>query len=55
MISLRDAWGFPSESTSWSSHRGQKKTSPRAMVLAGRSGPNERAARMLELAAADIG
>jgi hypothetical protein len=55
MISLRDAWGAERIDILVIPPEAEKDLAAAAMVLASRSGPNERAARMLELAAADIG
>jgi hypothetical protein len=55
MISLRDAWGAERIDILVIPPEAEEGLAAAAMVLASRSGPNERAARMLELAAADIG
>jgi hypothetical protein len=55
MISLRDAWASERIDILVIPPEAEEDLAAAAMVLASRSGPNERAARMLELAAADIG
>jgi len=55
MISLRDAWGAERIDILVVPPEAEEEFAAAAMVLASRSGPNERAARMLDLAAADIG
>jgi uncharacterized protein DUF5994 len=55
MISLRDASGAERVDILVIPPEAEEDLAAAAMVLASRSGPNERAARMLELAAADIG
>jgi hypothetical protein len=55
MISLRDAWGAERVDILVIPPEGEEELAAAAVALASRSGPNERAARMLELAAADIG
>jgi hypothetical protein len=53
MISLRDAWGAERIDILVIPPDAKPDVAAAAMVRASRSGPNERAARMLELAAAD--
>jgi Family of unknown function (DUF5994) len=55
MISLRDAWGAERIDILVIAPEAEEDLAAAAMVLASRNGPNERAARMLELAAADLG
>jgi hypothetical protein len=55
MISLRDARGAERIDILVIPPEAEEEFAAAAMVLASRSGPNERAARVLELAAADIG
>ena len=55
MISLRDAWGAERIDILVIPPEAEPALAAAAMVLASRSGPNERAAPMLELAAADAG
>ena len=53
MISLRDAWGAERIDIMVIPPDAEPDVAAAAMARASRSGPNERAARMLELAAAD--
>jgi hypothetical protein len=55
MISLRDAWGVERIDLLVIPPDTEPELAAAAMALASHSGPNERAARMLELAAADLG
>lgn len=55
MISLRDAWGVERIDILVIAPETEPDLAAAAMTIAGRPGPNERAARMLELAAADLG
>jgi hypothetical protein len=55
MISLRDAWGVERIDILVIPPDSDPDLAAAAMVLASRRGPNARAARMLELAAADVG
>lgn len=52
LISLRDAWGAERIDILVVPPEAEEDLAAAAMVLTSRSGPNERAARMLELAAA---
>ena len=54
MVSLRDAWGAERVDILVIPPETEPHLAAAAMALTGRSGPNERAARMLELAAADL-
>jgi uncharacterized protein DUF5994 len=54
MISLRDAWGAERIDILVIPPDAEPELAAAAMVLASRSGPNERAARMLDLVAAEI-
>lgn len=55
MISLRDAWGAERIDILVIPPEAEEEFAAAAVVLASRPGPNERAARMLDLAAADMG
>ena len=54
MISLRDAWGVERIDILVIPPDTEPDLAAAAMTIASHSGPNERAARMLELAAADL-
>jgi hypothetical protein len=54
LISLRDAWGAERIDILVIPPDAEQDLAAAAMALASGSGPNERAARMLELAAADV-
>jgi hypothetical protein len=55
MISLRDAWGAERIDILVIPPEAEEDLAEAAMALASRSGPNERAARMRELAAGETG
>ena len=54
MISLRDAWGAERLDILVIPPDAAPELAAAAMVMASRSGPNERAARMLDLLAAEF-